>query len=76
MITDQEHMSVINQYLDEKVLIGDKRGSIQHIQTRFYNRETFATLSYEIFQIRYFLNSKISANHDKVDGLSTMVKSL
>ena len=51
-------------------------------QKRFYNRETIATLNYEIqpkpFILLFssatknnpFLNSRISANHDKVNGLS------
>ena len=54
---------------------------------RFYNRETIelcntsnvfhTPLSFYATQIiNPFLNSRISANHDKVDGLQSMVKSL
>ena len=52
-------------------------------QKRFYNRETIAALNYEILQMSFipfpfyaikiinpFHNLKISANHNKVDGLS------
>ena len=53
-------------------------------QKRFYDRETFAALNYQIHQMSFiqafpsiyatqiintFLNSRISANQDKVDGL-------
>ena len=52
-----------------------------------YYRETITTLNHELLQISFisfyatriinpFLNSRISANHDKVQGLSAnMVKS-
>ena len=53
-------------------------------QTIFYNIEIFVTINYEIHQMSFtplpfyaskiinpFLNSRILANHDKVDGLST-----
>ena len=38
-------------------------------QNRFDNRETIAGANYET-QIIIPFNSRISANHDKVDGLS------
>ena len=46
-------------------------------QKIFYNRETITTLNFEVQQITFnvtqiidpFINSRISANHDNVEGL-------
>ena len=60
------------------------------IQKRFNNRETIAPSNYEINQMSFipllpfyatkiddpFLNSRISANHDKVEGLLANYKIL
>ena len=50
-------------------------------EKRFYNREKIAASNYDFFYTRHslnatqiikpFLNPRISANRDKVDGLST-----
>ena len=61
----------------------------QDKQKRFYNRETFAALNYEIHQMSHtplpfyaaqinipFLILRISANHNKEEILSAKVKSL
>jgi len=53
--------------------------NFMYLKKRLYNRETFAALNYKIHKclfifithiINPFLNSMISANHGKVDGLS------
>ena len=60
-----------------------KRGRIRSdIEKRFYNREAITALNYDMMQMSFIplsllctqivnplLNSMISANHDKVDGL-------
>ena len=51
---------------------------LSSIEKIFYNKETIAALNYEIhtpnscpsMQLNPFLKSRISDNHDKVDGLS------
>ena len=59
---------------------GNRNMSVQKI---FYNRETITELNYEIHKISFippfyatkmfnlFLTSRISANHEKVEGYST-----
>ena len=42
---------------------------------RFYNRETIATLNKKCLSYPY-LNLRIVANHDKVDGLSANIEIL